>query len=470
MKSRGLIEPINSQLGFFQRIIDAVTIISVLIICVWGYHQKIFWTDKYTIAAISAVIFFYLSANLNNVYRSYRIQGILGGLSPLVLAWFNTVIGLLFLGYISKSTHELSRVTLGVWMGVTPLFLYYWRTILRKVLYKLRGQGYNSRSVVIVGIDDNAIKLARNFIQMKWMGLNLKGFITNDASGKVLEEDGETISVIGGHQDLFEMAKSNKIDAVYIAVSAYDRETMGAILKQLGNSTVSIFIVPDYYAAEIMQGTWVTIGGVPTVSVINAPTQGISSSIKRLEDIIVSIFAIITFTLPMLLIALSIKLSSPGSVLFKQKRYGINGDCIEVWKFRSMLETRPDHNFKQTVKHDARVTPIGRLLRRTSLDELPQFFNVLFGSMSIVGPRPHAVEHNEQIRGRVNGYMLRHIVKPGMTGLAQINGYRGEMDTDEKIEQRVRYDIEYICNWSIWLDVIIILKTPIILCSGKNAY
>jgi putative colanic acid biosynthesis UDP-glucose lipid carrier transferase len=172
----------------------------------------------------------------------------------------------------------------------------------------------------------------------------------------------------------------------------------------------------------------------------------------------------------MLVIAIGVRLGSPGPALYKQTRYGANGKPILVWKFRTMRVMESTSEFTQARKNDDRVTGFGRLLRRTSLDELPQFFNVLKGDMSIVGPRPHPVALNEEFRTQIMGYMLRHKVKPGITGLAQVNGYRGETDTHEKMEHRIRYDIEYINNWSLWLDLVIILKTPFTLLRGENAY
>jgi putative colanic acid biosynthesis UDP-glucose lipid carrier transferase len=386
------------------------------------------------------------------------------------MAWAGTLAGLLLLGYSLKVTHDLSRVTLGIWALSTPVALLIWRRLIRQSLKAMRVRGYNTRSVVILGVDENAKGLAKNIINMPWSGLVLKGFISKDSSGDVLTEKGESWSVIGGLEDLYGMARKNEVDIVYIAIPMHEQSIVAGILKELGDSTVSIFMVPDFCTAEIMQGTWVTVGDVPTVSVIDNPTQGMTSWVKRLEDIIISSFALIVLAIPMAIIALGIKLTSPGPVLYRQQRYGLSGKPICVWKFRSMSVMEEGSEFVQAKTGDRRVTKFGAFLRKTSLDELPQFFNVLGGSMSIVGPRPHAIAHNEEFRSKVNGYMLRHKVKPGITGLAQVNGYRGETDTEEKMSHRVRYDVEYINNWSVWLDLAIIFKTPMVLIRGENAY
>jgi putative colanic acid biosynthesis UDP-glucose lipid carrier transferase len=192
--------------------------------------------------------------------------------------------------------------------------------------------------------------------------------------------------------------------------------------------------------------------------------------LKRIEDIVISGIILCLIALPMLVIALAVKLTSKGPILFCQRRYGMGGEPIEVWKFRSMTVCDDGDVIVQATKNDSRVTKVGAFLRRTSLDELPQFLNVLRGDMSIVGPRPHAISHNEMYRKKIMGYMLRHLVKPGITGWAQVNGWRGETDTLEKMEKRVQYDLEYIKNWSLWFDLKIIALTALKGLSGKNAY
>jgi putative colanic acid biosynthesis UDP-glucose lipid carrier transferase len=208
-----------------------------------------------------------------------------------------------------------------------------------------------------------------------------------------------------------------------------------------------------------LNSRWIDLQGITAISIYETPFAGVNSVIKRLEDIFLSLFILCLIALPMLFIAIGIKMTSKGPVLFKQTRYGMEGEKIKVWKFRSMTVTEDGEKVTQATKGDKRITPFGGFLRRTSLDELPQFFNSLMGSMSIVGPRPHAVAHNEEYRKQIHGYMLRHKVKPGITGLAQINGFRGETDTIDKMEGRVHYDLQYIQTWSLKLDLKIIFLT-----------
>jgi putative colanic acid biosynthesis UDP-glucose lipid carrier transferase len=228
--------------------------------------------------------------------------------------------------------------------------------------------------------------------------------------------------------------------------------------------------VPDLFTFNLLNSRWVDYQGITAISIYETPFAGLDSVLKRLEDIVLSIIILILISPIMLLIALLIKLTSPGPVLFYQDRYGADGHQIKVRKFRSMTTVENGAEIKQATKGDKRMTPLGAFLRKTSLDELPQFFNTLFGSMSIVGPRPHAVAHNEEYRKKIQGYMLRHKVKPGITGLAQINGFRGETDTLDKMEGRIRYDLEYIQAWSIALDLKIIFLTIFKGFVNKNAY
>ena len=242
------------------------------------------------------------------------------------------------------------------------------------------------------------------------------------------------------------------------------------IAEMLADSTASVYIVPDIFTFNLLNSRWVDFQGITAISIYETPFAGLTSIVKRIEDIVLSFLILILITVPMLFIALGIKLTSSGPILFKQARYGIDGEKIKVWKFRSMTVTEDGDNVKQATQGDSRITPFGGFLRRTSLDELPQFFNSLGGSMSIVGPRPHAVAHNEEYRKQIQGYMLRHKVKPGITGLAQINGFRGETDTLDKMAGRVRYDLRYIQTWSLSLDLKIIFLTIFKGFKHKNAY
>lgn len=291
------------------------------------------------------------------------------------------------------------------------------------------------------------------------MGLHLVG----------IYDDGQP-ALQGSLTDLIADARAGKFDYVYIALPADAEARTLQLIHDLTDTTVTVYVIPDLFVFDLLHARWSNLGGVPVVSVFESPFYGVDGWLKRAEDIILGTLILLLAALPMLLITAAIKLTSAGPVLFKQRRYGLNGEVIEVLKFRSMQVCEDGHRIAQATRNDPRVTRIGQFLRRTSLDELPQFINVLRGSMSIVGPRPHAIAHNEQYRQLIHGYMLRHKVKPGITGWAQINGWRGETDTLEKMQKRVEFDLHYMRNWSLWLDIKIIFRTALTEFFGKNAY
>jgi putative colanic acid biosynthesis UDP-glucose lipid carrier transferase len=247
-------------------------------------------------------------------------------------------------------------------------------------------------------------------------------------------------------------------------------ERIRDVLRRLADTTASVYIVPDFFVFQLLHSRWTNIGGVPAVSVFENPLYGVDGVAKRVADLVLGSILLTLAAVPMLAIAAAIKITSPGPVFFRQKRYGLDGREILVWKFRSMRVMESGGTVTQATKTDRRVTRLGAVLRRTSLDELPQLFNVLSGSMSLVGPRPHPNPLNETFRPMIEGYMLRHKVKPGITGLAQVSGWRGETDTLEKMQKRIECDHRYIREWSLWLDLVILFRTIFAVLSRKNAY
>ncbi len=265
--------------------------------------------------------------------------------------------------------------------------------------------------------------------------------------------------------------KEQRVNNIYLSLQLSSQPRIVKLLDELKDTTVSIYFMPDVFMTDLIQARVSQIGDIPVVAVCETPFTGFNGLLKRLVDIMLSL-AILTLILPVLVvIALGIKLGSPGPIIFKQRRYGLYGEEIIVYKFRSMTVCEDGDQVSQATRQDLRITPLGAFLRKSSLDELPQFLNVLQGRMSIVGPRPHAVAHNEMYRKLITGYMVRHKVKPGITGWAQVNGLRGETETLNKMKARIEYDIDYLRNWSLKLDLLIILKTVLVVFKGqKNAY
>jgi putative colanic acid biosynthesis UDP-glucose lipid carrier transferase len=270
--------------------------------------------------------------------------------------------------------------------------------------------------------------------------------------------------------ELLKDVQGSNIDYVFLTYSGNQQEEIIQAVNALADSTASVYLAPNVFLSDLLGSQWITLGNMPMITINDHPFYGTHWLLKKLEDMLLGTLIFICILPLLFIIAIAVKLSSPGPALFKQRRYGLNGEVIQVLKFRTMITQDDGPVVIQARKDDDRITPIGRFLRKTSLDELPQFINVLQGTMSIVGPRPHAVSHNEHYRKLINGYMLRHKVKPGITGWAQVNGLRGETDTLDKMKSRIDFDLFYINHWTIWLDLKIIYMTIINGFCGKTAY
>ena len=324
---------------------------------------------------------------------------------------------------------------------------------------------------VIVGLSDLSRKLAYEFKQNPFLGVVCMGFFDDRLSERLSEKrQQQSETMLGNIASVAEFVKTHNVKHIYIALPMTSQPRILALLDDLRDTTASIYFVPDIFLFDLIQAKISTIKDIPIVAVCESPFVGINSMIKRIMDVVFSLLILLLIAPLMLLIAIGVKLSSPGPVLFKQRRYGLDGQEIVVYKFRSMTVMEDGEQVNQATRCDPRITRFGGFLRKTSLDELPQFINVLQGRMSIVGPRPHAVSHNELYRSLIKGYMIRHKVKPGITGWAQVKGFRGETDTIEKMQARIDYDLDYLRNWSVFLDLLIIFKTIGVIIKDKNAY
>ena len=326
-----------------------------------------------------------------------------------------------------------------------------------------------TRKFAVIGCNDLGQQLIDSIGSSPELGLKFSGFY-DDRTEDRLPDMPEGAERLGGLDTLLEKTQNGEVQVVFITIKMSAEERIRRIISQFSDSTASVYIVPDLFVFQLMHSRWTEIHGVPVVSVFENPFYGVDGALKRAVDIAIASVGLVVCSIPMLIIAMLVKLTSKGSVFFKQSRYGLDGKAIKVWKFRSMTVCENGDTVSQATKGDMRITKIGGILRKTSLDELPQLFNVLEGTMSLVGPRPHANAHNEYYRKEIEGYMLRHKVKPGITGLAQVNGCRGETETIDKMERRVFFDHQYIREWSIWLDLKIIFQTFNVVLSQKNAY
>ncbi|HHT5678569.1 TPA: undecaprenyl-phosphate glucose phosphotransferase [Raoultella planticola] len=450
-------------------IISMVQRFSDIIIIFLGLYAICFFNGaafeyKHALISFAVLVMFQMIGGITDFYRSWRGVKISAELILILKNW--TLSLLLTLGGVSLLPEfYLSFRVFIEWYLIVAIGFVCCRSAIRLGSGMLRKLGYNTRHVAVVGSLPAGVNLLKGFLEEPWLGFIVKGIYDDNSEG-----DFDGVPYAGSLSQLIQDARDGKLDRIYIALSMKDEAKIKEIVSQLTNTTCSVLLIPDLFTFNILQSRTEEINGVPVVPLFDTPLNGINMVFKRLEDIIVSTIILILISPVLLVIACAVKLTSPGPVIFRQIRYGMDGKPIKVWKFRSMSVMENDDKVVQATKNDLRITKVGKFLRSTSLDELPQFFNVFFGQMSVVGPRPHAVAHNEQYRSLIQGYMLRHKVKPGITGLAQINGWRGETDTLEKMEKRIEFDLIYIRGWSIWLDLKIIFLTVFKGFVNKSAY
>jgi len=475
---KGLIKPYSSQFGFFSRCLDSLLIVSVILLVGWFNHITL--SADYWLAGLLAGLLHQLLAEFTEIYRSWRAESLWAESKQVVFCWVIGFSCLLTVGQFTPLNPSLLSWPQSVqWFVAVLVALLSWRLFVRSFLRSIRKKGYNTRTAAIVGTGDLAQKVAKHLVSSSWSGYKVKGFYDDRQKAQSLSDDcrravGHTSVVddeVGSFARLVEGAESGELDSIYIALPMRAERRIQELLNRLSNSTATVYVVPDLFVFELMHARSVNLNGLPTIAVIGEPVHGMQGSLKRCEDILGSLLILSLIALPMLCIALAIKCTSKGPVFFKQNRYGLDGKSIKVWKFRSMkVHAEQAGTVTQATQGDSRITRVGAFIRRTSLDELPQFINVLQGRMSIVGPRPHAVAHNEEFRGQIKSYMRRHKIKPGITGWAQVNGWRGETDTLEKMEKRIEHDLHYIHHWSVWWDIKIIVKTVFKGFVGSNAY
>lgn len=392
-------------------------------------------------------------------------------LRMVVQIWFDWIIkaGLLaFFGYASRYLDYFNIEILITWFWLAPTSQIAAHLMVRQfvpAILRLQGE---TKYAVVVGVNEHSMELAERLKEDPYSNIKILGFF-DDRSASRLVHPYER-SVLGTINELPRFVNENKIPLIYLSMPMSTQPRIMSLLDGLRDTTASIYFVPDIFVTDLIQGRLSTVAGLPVVAVCESPFTGFNGVIKRLSDIILSLLILILITPVMLFIAIGIKLGSPGPVIFKQRRYGLDGHEIIVYKFRSMTVTEDGPHIPQAQKNDKRITRLGAVLRKTSLDELPQFINVLQGKMSVVGPRPHAVAHNEQYRKLIDGYMVRHKVKPGITGWAQVNGYRGETEVLDKMKKRIDFDLDYLRNWSMRLDLYIVLKTVQVLIKDRHAY
>jgi len=454
---------ITKGLTFWRQRAIAITSVNALLFAL-ALYQTGEIDAHYRVLTVLTFLGSVPSYSLLQVY--HKRHGYLNGLGRLLLGWMLTLTGLTSIGFLSKTSELFSREVILIWAFAG----YFLQALLYLPLHTIsrhyHRQLHSQNNTLIIGTDPLAVKLADKLAMTEYPPLI--GLISSKPNQ--LSTSVNTHRVIGPLEELRELIRVHDIRRLYIALSLSEAKQVEALYIDLLDSNVDVVWVPDLGSMTLLNHSISEVDGLPAIHLNESPLTSYPTAAlsKALLDRSLAALALIGFSPLLLVVALAVKISSPGPVIFKQERHGWNGKIIKVWKFRSM-RLHDDHEVQQASRQDTRITPIGRFIRRTSIDELPQFFNVLQGHMALVGPRPHAVAHNDYYTGKIRAYMARHRIKPGITGLAQISGCRGETETIDKMQKRVEIDLNYINNWSLWLDIKILIKTPFTLFS-KDIY
>jgi putative colanic acid biosynthesis UDP-glucose lipid carrier transferase len=385
-------------------------------------------------------------------------QAPLGAVAARLLASWSWVVLVLWLAGLVMGRPDMlaSRVLLH-WLWVVPLVQLAAHVALwRAAPWLLRLQGAPQQAVV-VGMNAQGQVLARRLRQGARAGITLVGWFDDRHPARLPADDTQTR--LGTLAEVAGFIKAHRIHRVYLSLPMASQPRIQALLEALKDTTASVYFVPDLFVTDLIQGRADSVCGMPVISVCDTPFRGPAGLIKRASDLVLASAILLMVSPLMVALAVVIKCTSPGPVIFRQRRYGLDGQEIVVYKFRSMTVVEDGPTIVQAQRGDTRITRLGAFMRRTSLDELPQFINVLQGRMSVVGPRPHAVAHNELYRSQIRSYMVRHKVRPGITGWAQVHGFRGETQSLDLMQARVRMDLDYLRHWSLALDLVIIART-----------
>lgn len=399
-----------------------------------------------------------------NRFRDSR----LGACVDIFVSWLVLLAILMLCAYATRSLKYFEEEVLVAWAVATPLLQCAAVWCGKKVLQMQASRPESRRSAIVIGGGALGVKVARALSGLEDRNVDFLGYFDDRVDDRLHES--AAANNLGGLKDVASFVRQRGIHEVFITLPLGSQPRIVELLDQLQGTTASLFFVPDVFGIGIIQGRLQDMNGVPVVGICETPFTGTNELVKRISDVVLASIILVLISPVMLALAIGVKLSSPGPIVFKQRRNGLDGNEIIVYKFRSMTTMDNGPVVMQAKPNDPRLTRFGAFIRRTSLDELPQFINVLQGRMSIVGPRPHAVAHNEEYRQLIKAYMVRHKVKPGITGWAQVNGHRGETETIEKMQARVEYDLEYLRNWSLALDLQIIIRTIRVAFFNSNAY
>ena len=452
------LKPHLSLISLIETLLDPIAFAGSLLAVAGGFGvgtEPAYLVLAFTVFMLAQPMPMHIDSGLKALYRGSWLKG-------AVVFSVLTLIGL-----VTGFGNAYAPEVLLVWFVAGPASAALARHAAHALTpFVMARSGYHQRAV-IVGASLAGLAVADRLNNSRRAGKRLLGFFDDRHAGRHARAD---IQHLGPIRELANYVRQNDVEVIYIALPMSSQPRIVQLLDEMRDTTVSIYFVPDLFMTDLIQARLDDLGGLPVVAVCESPFTGVNGLCKQVFDFVVAALIVVMIAPLLVVIAIAVKVTSPGPVLFRQHRYGLDGERILVYKFRSMSVCENGDTVTQASANDVRVTPLGAFLRRTSLDELPQFINVLQGRMSVVGPRPHAVAHNETYRKLIKGYMVRHKVRPGITGWAQVNGCRGETETLDKMKRRVDYDLEYLRKWSFLMDVRIILRTIGLMRKDPNAY
>ncbi|MGC2047298.1 MAG: undecaprenyl-phosphate glucose phosphotransferase [Gallionella sp.] len=458
---------LKKQSSVLRAILHAFDWVGIMLTA-WAAHRIYLgsWVmpSSYSIVVGVTVLLAALLFPRFNLYRAWRSASIFDEVRAITIAWVLVLFLLFAFAFSTQKGIQFSRGWIGIWSLLGWLILISGRIVLRVGLRWLRSHGFNQRSIVVVGSNNLGGEVVRRLMKSPWMGLRVVAFFCTEAPVPGLKV--HRVPVVEGTEDIAALVARERIDQVWIAMPFKDEDMVKIILHELRHSTVDIRYVPDLFGFRMMNHAISEVAGLPVIDLSVSPMDGTNRLIKGMEDRLLALLILMLISPLMVFIAIGVKLSSPGSVFYRQERVGWNGKIFMMFKFRSMPENVEGGVVQWGGAKNKQVTPFGAFLRKSSLDELPQLFNVLRGDMSIVGPRPERPMFVEKFKDEIPDYMKKHLVKAGITGWAQVNGWRGDTD----LAKRIEHDLYYIENWSFWFDMRIIILTVFKGFINTNAY
>jgi putative colanic acid biosynthesis UDP-glucose lipid carrier transferase len=411
-----------------------------------------------------AVMLLVLAMQFPGVNRLGRTDA--GVAFGIVSRWLAVVSVLGVCGLVTRDYHEFNTQLVLTWVLSTPFVQWVGTRGLTGVAALLAGRAGLQRRAIVVGCGPMGLRVAGMLGTQVDPGWQVLGLFDDRAPDRLgLPADAPYRGAAG---QVPQYVDRHGVQDVFVTLPLSAQPRMVHLLERLQNTTASVHYVPELDAAHVIGGRLEAIGGLPIVALQDSPYVGFNRFVKRCSDLGLASALLLLLSPVMLAVAIGVRLSSPGPVIYRQRRTGLDGEPIWIYKFRSMFTSDEGQDVRHALADDPRITPFGQLLRRHSLDELPQLINVLQGRMSVVGPRPHAVVHNQRYRGLIKAYMVRHKVRPGITGWAQVNGLRGPATTDDKMERRIAHDLDYLRHWSIGLDLLIVARTVLLVLRGRD--